>query len=199
MSRKAVGAQIQAITYSEFLPILVGPNAIPVYSGYDASVNATLSNEFANAAYWVGHTLLSPQIQLVDTAGNFQGSVALRDAFFDPAFAQENGIDVLLKGLSAQRAQDVDAFIVDEVREFLGEIIVDQFARSRDGDRFFYENDQDLLDLFPEIGLTRLADVILRNSAIDAMPANVFVVPEPSTLLLGTIATLMATRWRRQS
>jgi len=81
--------------------------------------NATLSNEFANAACRVGHTLLSSQIQLVDAAGNSQGSEALRDDFFDSTFAQENDVDVLLKGLSMQQAQDVDAFVVDEIRDFL--------------------------------------------------------------------------------
>ncbi len=281
MSRKAVGAQIQAITYNEFLPMLIGHNVLPEYAGYDPSVNATLSNEFANAAYRVGHTLLSPQIQMVDTLGNSMGSIALRDAFFDPTFVQEHGVDVLFKGLSMQQAQDVDAFIVDEVRDFLfaegnggldlaavniqrgrdhglpsyndmrrglglqprsdfseittdtavtaalasvyesvedidlwlgavaedavtgglvGEllnvIMVDQFTRLREGDRFYYENDQSLLDLFPTIGATSLADVILRNSGMEAMPSNVFVVPEPTTLALGGLAMLMVWRLR---
>ena len=281
MSRKAVGAQIQAITYNEFLPMLVGPAALPTYDGYDTMVDATLSNEFANAAYRVGHTLLSPQLQLVDPAGNSQGSVALRDAFFDPTFAQQQGVDLLLQGLSKQQAQDVDALVVDEVRNFLfdegnggldlaavniqrgrdhglpgyndmrrglglqprtefseitsdvdtatalasvyqsiedvdlwlgaiaedavaeglvgellNEIIVDQFTRLRDGDRFFYQNDEDLLALFPEIGQTKLSEIIVRNTAMDTMPASVFVIPEPATIVLGTFAMLLMLKLR---
>ncbi|NOZ40426.1 MAG: peroxiredoxin [Planctomycetes bacterium] len=283
MSRKAVGATIQAITYNEFLPLLVGPDEVPTYSGYDANVNAAISNEFANAAYRVGHTLLSPQLQLADSAGNSLGSVALRDAFFDPSFAQENGVDALLKGLSMRQAQDVDALVIDEVRNFLfdegnggldlaavniqrgrdhglpsyndmrrglgldprtefseitsdstitdalasiydsiedvdlwlgaiaeeavgggltGEllnvILVDQFTRLRDGDRFFYANDAGLLTLFPTIGQTRLSEVIVRNSAMESMPSNAFVIPEPATIVLGAMSVLLATVLRRR-
>ncbi len=283
MSRKAVGAEIQAITYNEFLPMLVGHDELPAYSGYDANVNATLSNEFANAAYRVGHTLLSPQLQLADPAGNSLDSVALRDAFFDPSFAQDNGVDALLKGLSMHEAQDVDALVIDEVRNFLfdegnggldlaavniqrgrdhglpsynemrrglgleprtefseitgdstitdaiasvydsiedvdlwlgalaedaigdglvGEllnvILVDQFTRLRDGDRFFYASDADLMALFPTIGQTRLSEVIVRNSAMDSMPANVFVIPEPATIVLGAMSVFIAGLSRRR-
>ncbi len=277
MSRKAVGAEIQAITYNEFLPMLVGHDELPAYVGYDVTVDATLSNEFANAAYRVGHTLLSPQLQLVDKDGNSQGSVALRDAFFDPSFAQANGVDALLKGLSMQQAQDVDALVIDEVRDFLfeegnggldlaavniqrgrdhglpsyndmrrglglaprttfseitsdfavataletaydsiedidlwlgaiaedavgdglvgellSEILVDQFTRLRDGDRFFYAGDDDLLALFPSIGETSLSDVIVHNTAMESMPSDVFVVPEPSTIFLGVLGVFVA-------
>jgi len=283
MSRKAVGATIQAITYNEFLPLLVGPGEVPTYGGYDANVNAAISNEFANAAYRVGHTLLSPQLQLADPAGNSLGSVALRDAFFDPSFAQENGVDALLKGLSMRQAQDVDALVIDEVRNFLfdegnggldlaavniqrgrdhglpsyndmrrglgldpriefseitsdstitdaiasiydsiedvdlwlgaiaedavgggltGEllnvILVDQFTRLRDGDRFFYANDAGLLTLFPEIGQTRLSEVIVRNSAMESMPSNAFVIPEPATIVLGAIGLFVIGVLRRR-
>ena len=276
MSRKAVGAEIQAITYHEFLPMLVGHGVLPTYSGYDANVNATISNEFANAAYRVGHTLLSPAIQLADPVGNSLGSIALRDAFFDPSLAQNLGVDAVLKGLSMHQAQDVDALVIDEVREFLFEegnggldlaavniqrgrdhglpsyndmrrglglapradfseitsdtavtdsiasvydsiedvdlwlgalaedalgdglvgellshILVDQFARLRDGDRFFHAGDGELLALFPTIGETSLSDIIVRNTAMTSMPADVFVIPEPGTLVLGVMGILV--------
>lgn len=282
-ARKAVGAKIQVITYNEFLPMLLGTSPLPVYAGYDPNINASLSNEFANAAYRVGHTLLSPSIRMVDTAGVSQGSVALRDAFFDPNFAQDNGVELLLKGLAMQQAQDVDAKVIDEVRNFLfaeanggldlpavniqrgrdhglpsyndarrglglaprtdfseitsdvqiaaaldeaydsiedvdlwlgaiaedsvgdglvGEllqvIIADQFTRTRDGDRFFYLNDAMLLDLFPDVGNTRLSEVIMQNTSIAAMQANAFIaVPEPQTSVL--LAALVACGWVQRS
>jgi len=269
MSRKAVGAQIQAITYNEFLPLLIGPTALAAYGGYDHTVDATLANEFANAAYRVGHTLLSPQIQLVDNGGGRVGSVPLNEAFFDPAFTQENGVEVVLKGLTTQAAQQVDAFIVDGVRNFLfaegnggldlaavniqrgrdhglpayndmrralgllpadtfseissdaqlaaaldeayqsiedvdlwvgalaedplaeglvgellGAILADQFSRLRDGDRFFHLNDDDLLQLMPTIGQTRLSQIILRNTNIERLAPSAFLaVPEPATVV----------------
>ena len=47
LARKIVSAEIQAITYKEFLPALLGPYApdLGSYTGYDASVDPTLANE----------------------------------------------------------------------------------------------------------------------------------------------------------
>jgi len=119
ISRKIVGAEIQAITYNEFLPLLIGPGALPEYQGYDPAINASISNEFANAAYRVGHTLLSPEIELGVPAAGGQTSIKLRDGFFNPQFVKDNGVDSLILGLASQEAQDVDGFVIDEVRNFL--------------------------------------------------------------------------------
>ncbi len=62
-------AEMQAITYREFLPVLLGPNALPPYRGYKATVNPTISNEFATAAYRLGHSLLSPTLLRLDATG----------------------------------------------------------------------------------------------------------------------------------
>jgi peroxidase len=70
-ARKIVGAQIQFITYNEFLPLLLGPGAIPMYSGYDDSVNPAIGNEFSAAAYRLGHSMLSPGLLLVNKRRHF--------------------------------------------------------------------------------------------------------------------------------
>ncbi|MDH3585120.1 MAG: peroxidase family protein, partial [Phycisphaerae bacterium] len=46
-ARKVVGAQMQAITYNEFLPALLGPGALSPYSGYQAGVDPGISNTFS--------------------------------------------------------------------------------------------------------------------------------------------------------
>lgn len=118
-TRRIVGAQIQAITYNEFLPLLLGEGAIDPYSGYDETVNPSISNEFSTAAYRVGHTMLSPELQRINNDGTSAGSISLRDSFFKPQEITENGIDSLLLGLASQKAQTIDAFVVDDVRNFL--------------------------------------------------------------------------------
>jgi hypothetical protein len=46
--------------------------------------------------------------------------VALRDAFLAPyRITDEGGIDPILRGLASQPAQDVDPYVVDDVRNFL--------------------------------------------------------------------------------
>ncbi|OWY69773.1 hypothetical protein B7486_19210 [cyanobacterium TDX16] len=122
-ARKIVGAQMQIITYNEFLPALLGSAApSPMSIGYDDSINPNIMNEFANACYRVGHTMLSPTILRLDNAGNVipHGNLALQDAFFNPnRIINEGGIAPILKGLASQAMQEIDNKIVDDVRNFL--------------------------------------------------------------------------------
>ena len=118
LARKIVGAQMQVITYSEFLPLLLGPGAIGPYGGYDGRVDPAITNEFSTAAYRFGHTMLSPDLLVIDGEGNEQ-SVSLSEAFFNPLLVAEQGISGILRGLATQRAQQVDTLLVDEVRNLL--------------------------------------------------------------------------------
>src|SRR5690606_31340449 len=58
-------------------------------------------------------------------------------------------------------------------------IILDQFRRCRDGDRFFYLNDPAMAPYLSEVQATTLRDVIERNTSLTSLQANVFfVTPE---------------------
>ena len=121
-ARKVIMAQMQVITYKEFLPMILGKDALPPYQGYKDNVNPDIANEFSTAAYRFGHTLLSPQIMRVDAQGNeiTQGHLALRDAFFRPdRLISEGGIEPVLRGLAAQTCQSIDSYVIDDVRNFL--------------------------------------------------------------------------------
>ena len=120
-ARALVAAEIQAITYNEFLPILLGPDALKRYIGYKPYVNTGIMNEFSTAAYRVGHTLLSPELKRLDATMQPipEGHLALADAFFNPVEYSDIGIEPYLRGLSVQMAQEVDNQIVDGVRNFL--------------------------------------------------------------------------------
>jgi len=267
-ARKMVGAHVQAITFNEFLPLLLGPDAIDPYAGYDPDVDPTITSEFSAAAYRVGHTLLSPNLLLQSSSGERE-TINLAEAFFNPSLVSDRGISVFLRGLAAQEAQEVDTKAIDEVRNMLlrgpggptfdlvalniqrgrdhgladfntvrgayglapvtsfadlssqpqvsarltlaygtiqeldlwpgalaedplpgaavGEtlrtIILDQFHRLRDGDRFWFENDTYFLtnpELLKEVRTTTLADIIRRNTPInEEISDNVFkVIPD---------------------
>lgn len=121
-ARRIVGAQMQVITYQEFLPALLGPDALPEYDGYDSQIDASIANMFSTGAYRFGHSALSPQLLRLDANGNEipEGHLALRDAFFRPSrLIDEGGIDPVLRGLAAQACQSVDAYVIDDVRNFL--------------------------------------------------------------------------------
>ena len=115
-ARKVIGAKIQVITYEEFLPLLIGDN-LEEYRGFRANVDPQVSVEFANAAFRLGHTMLSNQLRRVDSEG--VSEISLSDAFFSPGDIQSKGVDNLLAGLSFQGAQAVDHQLVDSVRDFL--------------------------------------------------------------------------------
>lgn len=119
-ARRIVIAELQAITYNEFLPALLGPGALPAYRGYNPAVNPDIANEFSTAAFRLGHSLLGSDIEFLDNAGNeVHESVELRDAFFNPLMLQETGIDSIFKYLASDRAQELDTHVVDDVRNFL--------------------------------------------------------------------------------
>lgn len=263
-SRQIVTAQLQAITFNEFLPALFGTGVVSEYAGYDSTVDPSIANEFSNAAYRFGHSMLSSELLRLDENGDIaaEGNLELLNAFFNPSELEENGIDSLLRGITVNLAQELDNEVVDDVRNFLfgppgaggfdlaslniqrgrehglsdynstrvalgleavesfadissdpevaarleelygtvdnidlwvgglaedhlpgssmGEtfsmIIIDQFERLRDGDRFWYENVFSG-EALKEIDGTTLADVIERNSDISGLQENVFFAP----------------------
>ncbi len=121
-ARRIVGAQMQVITYQEFLPALLGPNAIPPYEGYDPDLDASIANIFSTGAYRFGHSALSTQILRLGANGEeiAAGHLALRDAFFSPQrVTDEGGIAPVLRGLAAQVCQSIDPYVIDDVRNFL--------------------------------------------------------------------------------
>ena len=72
-ARRIVIAEMQHITYNEWLPIVIGRNMMqefglnPLESGfssdYDANLNPAILNEFATAAFRFGHSLIPAKFQ----------------------------------------------------------------------------------------------------------------------------------------
>jgi hypothetical protein len=118
-ARAVVGAEIQIVTYRDFLPLLLGNNPLTPYHGYRPEVNAGIANVFSGAAFRVGHTLLSPQLLRLDSHNHSIGNISLADSFFNPTQISSIGIEPYLRGLARQRPQEVDAYVVDPVRNFL--------------------------------------------------------------------------------
>jgi hypothetical protein len=120
-ARSTVIAEIQAISYNEFIPELLGEQTLGAYQGYDAEVDPQISNAFATAAYRFGHSMLSPTLLRLGEDGKpiEQGNLSLRDAFFQPDRVKEAGIEPFLRGFSSQTAQALDPLVIDDVRNFL--------------------------------------------------------------------------------
>ena len=119
-TRRIVTAEIQVITYREFLPALLGPNALRRYNGYNPNVNPGIATEFSTAAYRIGHTLINDDVEFLDNDGEeIREGMPLAFVFFNPDPIKEVGPDSLLKYLATDNAQEVDTQLVDGLRDFL--------------------------------------------------------------------------------
>jgi peroxidase len=123
-ARAIVGAEIANITYTEFLPKLLGEDFLAAYHGFDPTVDPRITEEFAGAAFRFGHSIVSDDTERVDNFGNDAGGeIELKDAFFLPAdeFNAFGGADGFLRHLASDPSQALDARIVDGLRNFLAD------------------------------------------------------------------------------
>ena len=115
-------AQYQKIIYDEYLPSLVGIDALPVYGGYDESIDPSIDRSFSSAGFRIGHTQLSSEIPRWDEQSNqlAAGNLTLAEVFFrSTQVIQETGIDPILRGISSSLSQNVDLKLIDDVRNLL--------------------------------------------------------------------------------
>jgi len=121
-ARALVSAEMQIITYQEFLPALLGPDALRPYEGFRSDVDPSISNLFSTAAFRLGHSMLNDRLLRLDRDGQPipEGHLPLAQAFFAPErIKKEGGIEPLLRGFAAQRARKIDPYITSAVRNFL--------------------------------------------------------------------------------
>jgi len=150
-ARQIVIGEIQAITYNEWLPALMGNNALTQYNGYNPNVNPSISVEFSSAAFRL-HTLLDDDVEFLDNNGNSitsieGGDLPLAEDFFQPAIVAIPGeVAGNLKYLASDLAQEVDEQTVDGLRNDLfpdapilgnvevgaSDLIADDIQRGRD-------------------------------------------------------------------
>jgi hypothetical protein len=137
-ARKLNIATEELITYNEFLPAILGPNALPAYTGYKNFVNASIATEFSTVGFRFGHSLLSDAVGRHKNDGtdiadvNPDGAdVNLAQDFFDPNLITANGavdpltnhtssgIGAILKADADGTANEMDLPLIDEVRNLL--------------------------------------------------------------------------------
>jgi hypothetical protein len=123
LARRIVGAEMQIITYEEYLPAVLGFELAPDAQDavYDPAVNASITNSFAHAAFRFGHSQINEVLLLVNNRDQTVGSLSVAAAFFNPDFLKDNPENVgrALKGLATQVGQENDLLLVDAVRNSL--------------------------------------------------------------------------------
>ena len=119
-AREIVAAQMQAITYNEFLPILLGKtNGLGGYGGYDKTVNPGIAQEFSAALYRFGHSMVQDEFIVVHPDLS-TSTVPLATCFFNPTCMLSSfDVESILAGLGMQPAQELDSKVVDALRNML--------------------------------------------------------------------------------
>ena len=137
IARRVVGAEVQAVTYNEFLPA-VGVK-LPRYRGYDPNVDPTLTNEFATVAFRA-HSMVhgefevdfDPSTYTAEQLAAFRRAgievlaeapshlvIPLTVAFGNPDLLQSVGLGPILAGLAGERQYRNDEQIDNAMRSVL--------------------------------------------------------------------------------
>ena len=137
-ARKINIAQYQEIIYTQYLPDLLGTNAVPAYKGYNSKVDPAIATEFSTVAFRFGHSLLSSGIERQGNNGQdllpndpAGPTISLATDFFDPNVLNPNGvadpltghistdIGAILKGDADGVSQADDLLAVGDIRNLL--------------------------------------------------------------------------------
>jgi Animal haem peroxidase len=141
IARRIVGAEIQYVTYNEFLPAM--GVTLAAYRGYDPGANAGLGDEFATVGFR-GHSMVHGEIEPSAPEGRWtqaqlaafeaQGItveddgttvtlvIPLVDAFGNPDLVQQVGLGPLLGGLAGEREYKNDEQIDNSLRSVLFQV-----------------------------------------------------------------------------
>jgi peroxidase len=134
-ARKILIGAWQHITYNEYLPLVLGPQAVQKYGlqledddyfkGYSNDVNADVSNSFATGSYRFGHSQIGDFLTIINDLYNkarqLKFSTVLNRplTIYDSGLSDVSGIDGILNGMISQPSERVDRFFSDQMSVFL--------------------------------------------------------------------------------
>ena len=129
-ARRILGAQLQHITYNEFLSVVLGKDSSENFGllshpgvtkdTYDDNVDASIANNFAAAAFRFAHTLLPGLMKLTKALNNSEESVALHNMLFNPfSLYSSKGLDISIKSAMNTLLEKSDPYFTTELTEKL--------------------------------------------------------------------------------
>lgn len=135
-TRRIVSAEIQHITYTEFLPRVLGLNSLKTfdleletsgyYNRYAPECSAASFTEFATAAFRFGHSTIRPNLTIMSQEAILgradSREIPLRAHFNNPdVVMEEDFVDDMLRGLLMTPMESMDNRVTDEVTNHLFE------------------------------------------------------------------------------
>lgn len=127
-ARRIVIAEYQIIIYKEWLPRIVGFEAMQRFdlnlnheysSDYDTHINPSITNEFSSAAFRFGHSTVDGKLN-IHRDHKIDEIVDIPEVMFNPArLRQRHFFDEMLKTLTNQPMQNVDSSITKGLSRYL--------------------------------------------------------------------------------
>ncbi|XP_071080667.1 salivary peroxidase/catechol oxidase-like [Haliotis cracherodii] len=130
-TRRILGAMIQHISYADFLPLVLSPKFLNKFrlrpstgpvNIYNPSIDASVRNAFATAAYRFGHSMIRSFFSRPNRRFRGGKDLRLRDSFGNTSIilsSAGDAVNELTRGLLVDRANSVDRHITPEVTDFL--------------------------------------------------------------------------------
>ncbi|UYV81292.1 hypothetical protein LAZ67_20000677 [Cordylochernes scorpioides] len=228
-SRRIVVALLQHITFSEFLPMILGYTTMEKFEltllkegfseTYDPSINPSIANVFAAAAYRFGHTLVQSHSPMMNKRGQVLATPPLQNQFFNPEpFQQPSTLDLLLQGLLNTPAQKYDRFVTSQLtthlfqqqgHEYGMDLVALNVQRAREHGVPGYNDWRTFCHLPRVRHFHQLTAIMHPDSAeafrrlyrhvddIDLFPAGISEFSLPNATLGPTLACLVAEQFRR--
>ena len=97
---------------------------VNVFAGYDTSIDAAISAEFAHAVYRFGHSMLTETVARRSATGT-PDDIPLLDAFLNPPAFYEDGrtpdqaVGDIARGMTDQVGNEIDEFVTEALRNNL--------------------------------------------------------------------------------
>ena len=160
-TRRLVVAEVQNIVYGEYLPTILGAKYMDKYgllvtetSNYDSSVDPTIYNEFAAAAFRFGHSMINSMFMLVSQRKprSVDSFLRLRDIFDGQKHrGKKLPLESMVEGLISQMPQSCDPYFSTEITDHLfqknsrrenfgGDLLAINIQRGRDHGLPSYNN-----------------------------------------------------------
>ncbi|KAK0090083.1 hypothetical protein PV326_004246 [Microctonus aethiopoides] len=133
-SRRIVGAQLQHITYNEFLPIILGddeminrklmPLTDDSYRNNQTNdskiIDTAISNNFASAAFRFAHSLLPSLMKMTDNERGSEDYIELHKMLFNPySLYNEGGIESAIKSATSNFIQKTSTHVTSQLTRHL--------------------------------------------------------------------------------
>ncbi|CAG9765153.1 unnamed protein product [Ceutorhynchus assimilis] len=129
-ARQILIAEMQVIVYKEFLPTVIGMEAMDDFGlhlkrgdrysvDYNPQVEPSVTNELSAAAFRFGHSTVDGQLKLYGPQ-KMEEVIAIPEVMFYPArMRHQEFLDEILSTLTTEPIQDVDGSVTDQLTKYM--------------------------------------------------------------------------------